>query len=79
MDVEVQSVNPQHVAGVTDPGRSCNREYVPAASALHSESVSPSPEISSSSVSYPDNKGSPEQSDLGFGCYLLLEHLYPDR
>jgi hypothetical protein len=43
MDVQVQSVNPQHVAGVTDLGCSCNSEYVPAASALHSEPVRRSP------------------------------------
>jgi len=45
MDVQVQGVNPQHVAGVTDRGCSCNREYVSAASALHSESVRRSHEI----------------------------------
>jgi len=66
MDLEVQSVNPQHVAGVTDPGCTCNREYVPVASALHSESVRPSPEISSSSVSYPDNKESLNQKGPWF-------------
>ena len=80
MDVQVQGAKPQHVAGVTDPGYSCNRKYVPAASALDSESVRRSPEISLPPVFYPrQQRFTRTKGTLVSVVTFCLEHLYPDR